>query len=117
MPAASEALPNQEPEPIKDPCSLVVSSIYADATEQSLRALFESAGHVVGCKLVTDSDTGKHRGFGFVMMASKAEAEAAVEKLHNMKVSAKSEEASCLPLALILQSRRTPPDPYCASEN
>ena len=74
-----------------------MSSIYTDATEQSLRALFESAGHVVGCKLVTDSDTGKHRGFGFVMMASKAEAEVAVEKLHNMKVSAESEDASCLP--------------------
>ena len=71
----------------KDPCSLVVSSIRPTANEQSLRLLFESAGQVLGCKLVKDEATGAHRGFGFVMMASRAEAEAAARKFHDFEVS------------------------------
>lgn len=71
----------------KEPCSLVVNNIRPTANEASLRLLFESAGHVLGCKLVKDEATGAHRGFGFVMMASVGEAEAAAQKFDNFKAS------------------------------
>lgn len=71
----------------KEACSLVVSGIRAAANEQSLRLLFESAGQVLGCKLVKDEVTGVHKGFGFVMMASVAEAEAGAQKFNNFEVS------------------------------
>lgn len=66
-----------------------------EANEQSLRLLFESAGKVVGCKLVKDADTGSHKGFGFVMMGSRAEAEAAVEKFDKLEV--RHSKLQCLP--------------------
>ena len=72
--------------PQKEPCSLVVSSIRPTANEQSLRLLFESAGHVLGCKLPKDKTTGAHKGFGFVMMASVGEAEMAAQKFNNFEV-------------------------------
>lgn len=85
---AAEKAPKSTAKPLpKDPCSLVVSSIRPTANEQSLRLLFESAGQVLGCKLVKDEATGQHRGFGFVMMASRVEAEAAARKFHNFEVN------------------------------
>ena len=70
----------------KEPCSLVVSNIRLTANEQSLRLLFESAGQVLGCKLVKDEGSTAHKGFGFVMMASVAEAESAARKFNNFEV-------------------------------
>lgn len=72
--------------PKVEPCTLIVNSIRAEANEQSLRLLFESAGKVVGCKLVKDAESGGHKGFGFVMMGSRSEAETAVEKFNKLQV-------------------------------
>ena len=63
-----------------------MSNIRLTANEQSLRLLFESAGEVLGCKLVKDEGTAAHKGFGFVMMASIAEAESAARKFTNFEV-------------------------------
>lgn len=70
----------------KEPCSLVVNNIRLTANEQSLRLLFESAGQVLGCKLVKDEGSTAHKGFGFVMMASVTEAESAARKFNNFEV-------------------------------
>ena len=67
-------------------CSLVVSSIRPSANEESLKLLFESAGKVLGCKLVRDSGSTQHTGIGFVMMGSQTEAELAAAKFHNFQV-------------------------------
>ena len=63
-----------------------MSNIRPTANEQSLRLLFESAGQVLGCKLVKDEGSTGHKGFGFVMMASLAEAESAAQKFSNFEV-------------------------------
>ena len=48
-------------------------------TEQELNDSFAQAGSVVSAKIINDKETGKSRGFGFVEMATEAEAEAAIE--------------------------------------
>ena len=58
---------------------LYVGNISFKATEDDLRELFSKAGEVASTKLITDAVTGKARGFGFVEMASDADAQKAIE--------------------------------------
>jgi len=53
-------------------------------TEDDLRNLFGTYGSVTSARLVTDRDTGRAKGFGFVEMAD-AEAQAAIEALNGTK--------------------------------
>jgi len=55
-------------------------------TEADLRALFEVHGQVDSARIITDRDTGRSRGFGFVEMADDAAANAAIEALNNHDV-------------------------------
>ncbi|MFH1680812.1 MAG: RNA-binding protein [Candidatus Eisenbacteria bacterium] len=47
---------------------LYVGNLPFGATEEEIRALFEKHGTVQGVNLITDRDTGRPRGFGFVEM-------------------------------------------------
>lgn len=60
---------------------LFVGNISYDSTEDSLRAAFEQAGTVVSAKIITDRETGRSRGFGFVEMSSAEEAQQAIQML------------------------------------
>ena len=57
---------------------LYVGNLSFGASEEDLKKLFSEAGAVQSVKIVTDSYSGRSRGFGFVEMASPAEAEKAV---------------------------------------
>jgi RNA recognition motif-containing protein len=61
---------------------LYVGNISFKATEADLRNLFSKTGEVVSVKLIKDSATGKMRGFGFVEMATKEDANNAIAKLN-----------------------------------
>ena len=61
---------------------LYVGSISFNATEESLRELFSSVGEVESAKIITDTDTGRSRGFGFVEMSSEEDAKKAIEQLN-----------------------------------
>jgi RNA recognition motif-containing protein len=50
-------------------------------TEDSLKTCFSQAGTVNSARIITDRETGRSRGFGFVEMASPAEAESAIAAL------------------------------------
>lgn len=58
---------------------LFVGGIPFTSTEATLQAAFEQAGTVVSAKIITDRDTGRSRGFGFVEMGSPEEAQAAMD--------------------------------------
>jgi len=60
---------------------LYVGNLSFDTTEESLRALFAQHGSVESTKLVSDRDTGRPRGFGFVEM-SNADASRAMQALN-----------------------------------
>ncbi|HXS22019.1 MAG TPA: RNA-binding protein [Steroidobacteraceae bacterium] len=59
---------------------LYVGNLPFSATEESLRALFSKHGTVEKVSLITDRDTGRPRGFGFVEMSS-ADAQRAIQGL------------------------------------
>jgi cold-inducible RNA-binding protein len=60
---------------------LYVGNLSFNTNENDLQSLFSQAGTVESCRIITDRDTGRSRGFGFVEMASKAEGEAAIAQL------------------------------------
>jgi RNA recognition motif-containing protein len=61
---------------------LFVGNLSYQATEEDLRELFQQAGTVQSVRIITDQFTGRPRGFGFVEMATKEEADRAVEQLN-----------------------------------
>jgi cold-inducible RNA-binding protein len=61
---------------------LFVGNLSYQATEEDLRELFQQAGTVQSVRIITDQFTGRPRGFGFVEMATKEEAERAIEQLN-----------------------------------
>jgi RNA recognition motif-containing protein len=61
---------------------LYVGNLSFNATDLDLRDLFAQSGTVADAKLVTDRDTGRPRGFGFVEMSTDAEAAAAINNLN-----------------------------------
>ncbi len=62
--------------------SLYVGNLPWAATEAEVRDLFSAHGEVLSVKLITDRETGRARGFGFVEMENSA-AGAAIEALDN----------------------------------
>ena len=68
------------------PCRLFVGSLSWDTTEQSLRDAFKKFGQVADCVIVKDRDTGKSRGFGFVTMADRKDAQRAIKELDDREL-------------------------------
>jgi RNA recognition motif-containing protein len=59
---------------------LYVGNLSFNTSEADLNTLFSEVGSVESCRIITDRDTGRSRGFGFVEMSSKAEGEAAIAR-------------------------------------
>lgn len=60
---------------------IYVGNISFKTTNQDLSDLFAKVGTVESCDIIEDRETGRSRGFGFVIMSSKAEAENAIAQL------------------------------------
>ena len=69
---------------------LYVGNLPDSATEQDLADKFAAYGTVKSVKLITDRDTGRTRGFGFIEMASDAEAQAAIDSLNGTNYEGQS---------------------------
>ena len=61
---------------------LYVGNLPFSATEQALATTFGQCGTVESAKIITDRDSGRSKGFGFVEMSSDAEAAAAISKFN-----------------------------------
>jgi cold-inducible RNA-binding protein len=70
--------------------NIFVGNLSFDATEASVRALFETHGTVDRVNIVTDRDTGKARGFGFVEMANDGEGTKAIAAVNGMDVDGRA---------------------------
>ena len=64
--------------------NIYVGNLSYQADEQSLGDLFAQHGEVVNVRIMTDRETGRPRGFGFVEMASDAEGQAAIAALNGV---------------------------------
>lgn len=66
--------------------NIYVGNLSYSLSESELRDAFENFGAVSSAKILTDRETGRSRGFGFVEMPNQAEAEAAVANLNGKDV-------------------------------
>ena len=62
--------------------NLYVGNLSYDMSEENLRSEFAEYGEVQSAKIITDRDTGRSRGFGFVEMNSDDEGKKAMEALN-----------------------------------
>jgi cold-inducible RNA-binding protein len=70
--------------------NLFVGSLAFSVTDDELNQFFASAGTVVSAKVITDRETGRSRGFGFVEMSSDDEAKAAIAQLDGKELSGRA---------------------------
>jgi RNA recognition motif-containing protein len=69
---------------------LYVGNLSYDMQDSDLQQLFAQYGTVTSARIVTDRDTGRSKGFGFVEMGSDAEAEAAISALNGHEVGGRA---------------------------
>jgi len=69
---------------------LYVGGLPYTVSDEQLSELFLAHGTVESARVITDRMTGRSRGFGFVEMATQAEAEAAVEGLNGTQLEGRS---------------------------
>ena len=69
---------------------LFVGNLSFNSTENDLRDAFAEHGNVEEVKLMTDRDTGRPRGFGFVTMSTAEEAQAAINALNGKQLDGRA---------------------------
>ena len=69
---------------------LYVGNLDYSTTESELSQLFGQIGEVASVSLITDSMTGRSKGFAFVEMVEQSAATAAIEQLNGKTVGARS---------------------------
>lgn len=69
---------------------LYVGGLPYKTTDEELREYFSQAGTVESASVVTDRETGRSRGFGFVEMADEEGAQKAIDTLHNSELEGRT---------------------------
>ena len=69
---------------------IYVGNLAFSATESSINELFSQHGTVDSCRLITDRDTGRSKGFGFVEMSTDEEAQKAISSLNGREVEGRA---------------------------
>ena len=69
---------------------LFVGSLPWSVKDSRLQELFEVHGSVVSAKVITDRETGRSRGFGFVEMENSSDADSAIKALNNSEVDGRN---------------------------
>lgn len=69
---------------------LYIGNLSFSTTEASLGDFFAQIGSVASVKLITDRDTGRSRGFGFVEMSSSEEADKAISELNGKELDGRA---------------------------
>jgi len=62
--------------------NIYVGNLSSEATEDDLRQAFEAFGQVESVNIIKDKFSGESRGFGFVEMPSKSEAQKAIDEMN-----------------------------------
>ncbi len=70
--------------------NLYVGNLSHEVTEEDLQKAFEAFGQVTSAKIITDKFSGQSRGFGFVEMPAKAEAQSAIDGLNGKDLKGQS---------------------------
>ena len=66
--------------------NIYVGNLPYSTDRDELRAVFEQYGEVSSARVVTDRETGRSRGYGFVEMPNAEQAQAAIEALNGKEI-------------------------------
>ena len=66
--------------------NIFVGNLSFDTSNSRLEGLFTEYGEVTSAQVITDRDTGRSRGFGFVEMSSSDQADRAISDLNGREV-------------------------------
>ena len=66
--------------------NIYVGNLSRETTDEELRQAFEAFGQVASINIIRDKFSGESRGFGFVEMPAKAEAEAAIQGMNGQEL-------------------------------
>jgi RNA recognition motif-containing protein len=69
---------------------LYVGNLSYDTSDSDLQRLFEEFGTVDSAQVISDRETGRSKGFGFVEMGSDQEAQAAINALNGKEVGGRA---------------------------
>lgn len=69
---------------------LYVGNLPYSVDESSLESSFASCGTVTSCRVVTDRETGRSKGFGFVEMSTDDEATSAIDKMNGYELDGRA---------------------------
>jgi RNA recognition motif-containing protein len=69
---------------------LFIGGLSWDTTDDGLRQAFASYGEITEAKVITDRDTGRSRGFGFVTFAQNEDAKSAISKMDGTSLDGKT---------------------------
>ncbi|HOJ64307.1 MAG TPA: RNA-binding protein [Spirochaetota bacterium] len=70
--------------------SIYVGNLPYAITADSLKEIFSEFGNVLSSRVITDKNTGRSKGFGFVEMETEEEANAAIQALDNGEIDGRS---------------------------
>lgn len=70
--------------------TIYVGNISFRMSEDDLRETFSQYGEVSSCKIITDRESGRSKGFGFIDMDSDSEAQAAIDALDGAEVEGRN---------------------------
>ncbi len=70
--------------------NIYAGNLSHDVTEEDLQQAFEAFGKVESATVIKDKFTGESRGFGFVEMPAKAEAQAAIDGLKDTELKGRT---------------------------
>jgi RNA recognition motif-containing protein len=70
--------------------NIYVGNLSYEVTEGELKEAFETFGQVETVNIITDKYSGQSKGFGFVEMPTKTEAEAAIEGLNDTELKGRT---------------------------
>ena len=66
--------------------NIYVGNLSSEVTEDDLQQAFEAFGGITSVRIIKDKFSGASRGFGFVEMPAKAEAQAAISELNGQEL-------------------------------
>ena len=81
-----EKFEKRHPAPADGSIEIYVGNLSYDLTEEALRKEFEAYGTVNSARIITNRLNGRSKGFGFVHMPNRPEAEAAVKALNDKEI-------------------------------
>lgn len=70
--------------------NIYIGNMSYETTEDALRQAFEAYGEVSTVNIITDRDSGRPKGFGFVEMPSQDEAMAAISGLNGQEINGRT---------------------------